>query len=424
MANNRCRSTIKRLDCGNIIEPQAKNTYEPFSVCLPFGRQLVWDGQGLRLQGSITTADGRYGLFTVEHGCITSAEEQPVCEYTAQPCTPAAAPCGDGGSSSAVLQPGPDNILNFDASGRLGGQIKYSTNTAGLTLSGYGTTSSPLVIDYAPGAADKTYVQGTTSAVTVTGAGTATSPYAIAHTGSVLGSGTYGGFTIDDFGHITGYEEQDLGLTKVQAGIGVNVTQNGTIATVSLPAQANTYGTYQLGGYTISVDGQGIVTKFAQVIGFALADEATSFTLNPEYNDLEFNAYGSLVAYSPKVPVAKDHFIEVFDAKRTSTSFTFTTYKSAHFKIRYRGCLPADSPTSSTHGYYALPTPYSVTINTKRISALALYSSAQSGITEVLVVSDALYSAGTYTIVLSNSSDDFTFTDGATLEVELVSRGD
>lgn len=423
MATNRCRSTIKHLDCGNIVETQAKNTYEPFSVCLPFGRQLVWDGQGLRLQGSTTTADGRYGLFTVENGCITKAEEQPACEYTAQPCTPAAAPCGDSGTSSVSLQPGTDNILNFDASGRLGGQIKYTTNTEGLTISGYGTTSNPLVIDYSPGDAEKTYVQGTTPAVTVTGAGTATSPYYIAHKDSVLGAGTYGGFTIDAFGHVTGYEEQALGLTKVQAGIGVNVVQNGTIATVSLPAQSDTYGTRQLGGYTISVDGQGIVTGFTQVIGFELEEEATSFTLNPEYNDLEFNAFGSLVAYNAKTPVAKDHFIEVFDAGRTSTSFTFTTTKSAHFKITYRGRLPANSPGNNIFGYYALPAPYSVTINNKRISAQAFYSSAHSGIIEVVVVSDAMYSAGAYTIVLSSSNDDFTFTDGATLEVELVARG-
>ena len=151
---------------------------------------------------------------------------------------------------------------------------------------------------------------------------------------------------------------------------------------------------------------------------------STSFTLNPEYNDLEFNAFGSLVAYNPKTPVAKDHFIEVFDPGRTSTSFTFTTTKSAHFKITYRGRLPANSPGSNIFGYYALPAPYSVTINNKRISAQALYSSAHSGIVEVVVVSDALYSSGAYTVVLSSSQDDFTFTDGATLEVELVARGD
>ena len=114
----------------------------------------------------------------------------------------------------------------------------------------------------------------------------------------------------------------------------------------------------------------------------------------------------------------------MFDAGRTSTSFTFTTTKSAHFKITYRGRLPANSPGSNIFGYYALPAPYSVTINNKRISAQALYSSAHSGIIEVVVVSDAMYSAGAYTIVLSSSSDDFTFTDGATLEVELVARGD
>ena len=37
MATNNCRNTVKVLDCGNDLENQHKNVYEPFSVCLPFG---------------------------------------------------------------------------------------------------------------------------------------------------------------------------------------------------------------------------------------------------------------------------------------------------------------------------------------------------------------------------------------------------
>lgn len=424
MATNNCRSTVKRLDCGNDLENQHTTTYDPFSVCLPFGRQLVYDGQGLRLKGSVNTPDGKYGLFTVENGCITKAEEQPACEYTPQPCTPAAAPCGEGSSGSISLQPGEDNLLNFDASGRLGAQLKYTTTTEGMTITGYGTTNSPLTINYTPGETAKTYVRGSTPAVTVSGDGTATAPYDISHKEIDIGAGTYGGFTVDAYGHITGYKEPDLGLTKILAGVGIQVTQNGTIATVALPAQTNTYGTYQLGGWSVSVDGQGIVTGLVQNIKFDIQGEETSFTIDPKYNNLMFNEYGSLVAYESKTPVAEDHFVEYFDANRSDTSFTFTTQKSAHFKITYRGRLAIASPGSSVYGYFALPSPYSILINNRRIGALAYYSSAQSGVVEVVAISDALYSAGTYTVALSNPTDEFTFTDGAVFEVELVARGD
>lgn len=421
MATNNCRNTVKVLDCGNDLENQRKNVYEPFSVCLPFGRQLVWDGQGLRLKGSVTIADGQYGLFTVENGCITKADEQPACEYTAQPCTPAATPCGEG-SSNIVLQPGEDNLLNFDATGRLGAQLNYSTTTEGMSISGYGTVNSPLVINYTPGEAARTYVQSGSSAIGVRGTGTATEPYVITHASSVLGAGTYGQFTIDDFGHVTGYEDPGLGVTQIIGTNGITATNAGTVYTLSLERQTS-YGTYQTGAYEITINGEGLVTEVTRNITIDVGEQATSITLDPLQNTFTFNAYGSLVDFTPVTPVACDQFAGVFDAGRDTTSITFTTTKSAYFKITYRGCLPASKPSGTIYGYYTLASPYSLYVGTRRQSALAFYSTENTGIVEVVAITDAFYGAGTYTVDLRCSTEDFTFIDGAVLTVELIGRG-
>lgn len=248
MATNKCRNTVKVLDCGSTLETQQKNTYEPFEVCLPFGRKLVYDGQGLRLQENVVLADGQYGLFTIENGCITDAFVQPVCEYTAQPCTPAATACGDGTSSDITLQPGEDNLLNFDASGRLGASLTYETSTDGLTITGYGTATSPLVINYTPGEADKTYLQsGTPAVLPVSGTGTALDPYYVQHAESALGAGKYGEFTIDAFGHITGYEAQTLSVSSIIAGDGIVVSNAGTIYTIGMDHKSQVWYHHQLG---------------------------------------------------------------------------------------------------------------------------------------------------------------------------------
>ena len=423
MATNNCRNTVKVLDCGNDLDNQHKTVYEPFSVCLPFGRQLVYDGQGLRLKGSVTIADGKYGQIVVENGCITDALEQPVCEYTAQPCTPAATPCGNSGSGDVPLQPGADNILNYDASGRLGGQINYTTSTEGLTISGYGTVASPLTIDYTPGEAAKTYVQGGTAAVTVSGQGTASSPYYVNHKTSALGSGTYGAFTIDDFGHITGYTEQSIGVTALVAGDGIVLSQAGTVYTVGMTRQS-VYGTFRVGGYDITTDGQGVVTNMSQAIEFPVSADTQTFTLDPILNTLTFNEYGSLVAYTAreKEP-ACDQFAEVFDAGRNTTSMTITTTKNAFFKITYCGRLASSAPGSTVYGYYPLTSPYSLYVGSRRLTAYAYYNSANAGIVEVVAVTDAYYAPGNYTISLQCSTEDFIFTDGAIMTVELIGRG-
>ena len=92
------------------------------------------------------------------------------------------------------------------------------------------------------------------------------------------------------------------------------------------------------------------------------------------------------------------------------------------------------SGTNIPAGYGNLPSPYNVTLGNRRMRALAKYEQRvtavnnnvvtyTTGITEVVVVTDAFYSAGTYTVSLNCTTEDFTFPDGAILIVELIGRG-
>jgi len=432
MATNRCRNTVKVLDCGSELENEHTIVYEPFEVCLPFGRKLVWDGQGLRLQENVVLADGQYGVITVQNGCITDAVAQPVCEYTAQPCTPAATPCGDS-SGSISLQPGADNLLNYDASGRLGASLTYETNTEGLSITGYGTAASPLVIDYTPGDSEKTYLQsGTPTILPVAGSGSDTDPYFISHEESVLGAGTYGNFTIDAFGHIIGYEEQTLAVTSVVAGDGLVVSKAGTIYTVGMERKT-TSGTYRLGGYDMTFDGQGTLSGTAQAISLPVDPDTGLITYDPTYTTFTFNEYGNLVSTTARTDVADDQFAEVFYSGRNTTAMTVATTKSAYFKITYRGRLTTTVTASQVPaGYGSLPSPYTVTINNRQVSALVHYviiptvstttTVLHVYIDEIVVITDAYYGAGSYTVSLNCSTEDFTFPDNAIMTVELIAR--
>ena len=108
-----CRKTIKKTSCDSDIENQSAPEYKPFTVCLPFGASLEWDGQGLIYHESDNPiSDGVYGTVTVQGNCISSAGAEPVCEYTPAPCAPAAGPCSGTGSGGAgvIISPSSDNL--------------------------------------------------------------------------------------------------------------------------------------------------------------------------------------------------------------------------------------------------------------------------------------------------------------------------
>lgn len=437
-----CRKTIKQTECQKDIPNDAQNVYEPFAVCLPFGRTLVYDGTGLRLNGNPNVPDGKYGQFTVQHGCIVDAEEQPVCEYTPQPCTPAATGCSGSESGAVTLQPGADNLLNYDASGRLGAQL-YAQGDGGIAVSGYGTASSPLIIRYSSGSASQTYVKQGNLAVGVTGSGSATNPYYITHRESGLASGTYNGITVDDYGHVTNIEEITTAVTGLVATTGIELKQTGTIYTIGLPLYSNLDSQYELGGYVVTMSSNGVVTAVTRNIAIDVDKTKGYTTIDPTYNYLSINAYGSVVGITEHTITADDQFSEVFDPSRSTTAMNITTTKQAYFKLSYRGMLNYTAPVASTTGtvatfdptkyagFVSLPKPYSLRVDGRVIPAYAkyetIYDYTKGGnayyIAEVIGISDAFYAAGNHSVQLYANQDDFSFNDTGILTVELVAKG-
>lgn len=431
-----CRKTIKQTTCAHDVTNEKLNIYEPFAVCLPFGRTLVYDGTGLRLNGSPNVPDGKYGVITVQNGCITDAEEQPVCEYTPQPCTPAASGCSGTDTSSITLQPGADNLLNFDASGRLGAQL-IAQGEDGITVSGYGTVSSPLIIHYNAGEAETTYVKQGNLAVGVTGSGTAADPYYITHRESGFSGGTYNGITVDDYGHVTNIEEVDGAVTGLVATTGIELTQTGTIYTIGLPIYADLASQYEFGGYVVQFSANGVVTAVQQNVSID-TDGQGSKVFDPAFNYFTVNTYGSIVGITAHAVNADDHFCEVFTGSRNNTAMHITMTKQAYIKISYRGMLDytdvSSSSTSSLASYaglHKIPSTYSLMIDGRAIPAYVKYDFVSGGsgtsaryISEIVGVSDAFYAAGSHSIQVYANQDDYSFTDIGMLTVELVAKGD
>lgn len=429
MADNKCRATVKQLNCGSELPNQTRNIYPAFDICLPLGYALSWDGYGLRLSGSSKVADGVYGLVTVQNGCITDLSEQPVCEYTAQPCTPAASGCGDT-AGSATLQPDASNILNYDSSGRLGAQINYEAGS-GVSMSGYGTASSPLKISFAGSSGgSSSSVKSGNVALTVTGTGSADDPYYVSHASTPLEAGTYNGITVDSYGHVTDIEEPATAVTAVMSNGTLTVTNNGTVYSIVLP-DVGSLGTYTWGGFSTTVDSNGRITAVEQAI------TVPAGTYDGRYYNFSINDLGSVTAIEEHSREAEDIFCMTFTGNRQETKFTFTTGKSAFFKIHYRGRLAA--PTTSTSGWVGLPAPFYVRVNEVAQAALAhnnvvdyvtedkdgnLINNYTTTYDEVYCLTTAYYGAGTYTVELMNNTDDYVFPDTAILEVSLVSRGD
>lgn len=436
-----CRKTIKQTDCGQKLESQHPSVYPEFSVCLPFGRQLVWDGTGLRLNGTAQIADGSYGLITVQNGCITGAAEQPACEYTPAPCTPAATPCGGGGSGqstggSVVLQPSADNLLTTDPQGRLGVSLAVS-GSDGIKVEGTGTATDPLRFSYDVSVNDfSTYLNSGNDAIRVTGQGTSEAPYTITHkdNAETLGPGEYGGFTIDSYGHVTAYEEQVASITQIQGKPGVTVTTSGTLVTIGVPLY-NIGGDYQLGAYTVHIEPYGTVSSISREFAFDTRADTSSDTvpetrvIDPRFNVIEVDQFGS-VRSSSAIPDDQlrlgTAFAELCEANRDITSMTFVTKTSGYFRVRYTGYLEKCSLSGAKlpGDWDALPPTWALKIDNKKVAAYGRGANSAQQAVEIFTISDAMYGAGTHTVTLTCSEDEYKFKYLGFLSVDVVGRSD
>lgn len=414
--NDYCRKHPKQTQC----EPEQIGTpsepvCQPFEVCLPFGRVLSFDGQCLRVDGTPTIPDGEYGIITVENGCIVSARPNPVFEYTPGPCAPAASPCGGSGDTSVSLQPNISNLLSFDSGGRLGGFLHVNEG-AGISLKGSGSAGDPLVIAAAATDASLTYIQtNDRDAFVVTGSGDVADPFVLGLAESPLNAGTYGSFTIDAYGRIIGYKDAGAGYVQsVMQGPGIEVNQQEQIVTVSLAESGVEPDTYRMGGWDISLDLAGRVTKATRMI------EVEPQTIDPYYNVLTVNRFGSIEAIVPVVRTPDTQFSKYFGPNRDTTNMTVNSNTTGQYRIVYKGAVEVTVPTNTQTGFINLPSGYGVRIDDTAVNAYGWYDKTANMVTEIHAVSSGNIDVGPHTITLVSAA---AITAGGFMDVSIVQAG-
>lgn len=415
--NDYCRKHPKQTQC----EPEQIGTpsepiCQPFEVCLPFGRVLSFDGECLRVDGTPTIPDGEYGVITVENGCIVSAKPNPVFEYTPGPCAPAANPCGGSGDGSISLQPNVSNLLSFDSGGRLGGFLHVNEGT-GISLKGSGSAGDPLVISAAAADASLTYIQSSDrDAFTVTGSGGVADPFVLGLAESPLNAGTYGSFTTDAYGRIVGYKDAGAGYVQsVIEGPGIVVNQQDQIVTISLDESGVEPATYRLGGWDVALDLAGRVTKTTRLI--TLEPQ----TIDPHYNLLDINAFGSIEAITPVVRTPETQFSKYFGPNRDTTSMVVNSNTTGQYRIIYKGAIKITTTTTTMQtGFISLPSGYGVRINDTAVTAYGWYDKTANMVTEIHALSSGNIDVGTNTITLVSAE---TITEGGFMDVSIVAAG-
>ena len=411
-----CRNYNKVTQCEpQELNNQAARICEPFSICLPFGQRLVYDGECLRVEDGATIADGEYGVIVVRNNCIVDARPNPVFDYTPPPCAPNPSSCSET-SDGITLQPTADNLLSIDASGRLGAVLVYEAGT-GISITGAGTTRSPLQISLTETEAQTTHITSATlQALTVQGSGTLQDPYVLSVTDSGISPGNYLGLEIDRFGRVTGYEKMDEGqITSIIPGPGIDVKTQGGVASISLTTTTLGGGNYMLGGYEASIDMAGRIENLTSKINLE------PVTFDPYLTAISVNQFGSITELQPLSRTPDVHFSSVFEPSRTSTVLSIVTQHAGQFRISYRGLLP--STATGSGGYYTLPSPFRILVDDQVVTAYALYDTARSGIVAIECLTRNVYTAGTHTVELSGTLVDsapYSFPDFAFLDVTIT----
>lgn len=431
MVKDFCRKQERRTQCEPVIEEgTGKQVCAPFEVCLPFGRSLSYDGYCMRVTGVPTIPDGEYGIIVVENGCIVGARPNPVFEYTPDPCTPATGPCNDTDGGGVVLQPGICNLLTQDGSGRLGAFLSIEAGE-GVDVTGCGSVGDPLVITAKPGEAARTYIQSVDAqAITITGSGLVNDPYMVTLT-EVMTPGTYGSFTVDEYGRITRYEATEGGtITSIIAGPGIVVSSSDGVATVSLKESRVQAGDYLVGGFTMGVDMSGIITNMQQAIGI----EAGQY--DPYNNYLTLNELGSVTEVTPIFRSAANFSVTHGDGG-TEVVGSIDIDRQGRLYVCWRGHEPlptgASIPATQVGVYTSRVSGLMTgTINGQTgfraiVGLVGSYTSTGSGssttayrLYEWRGESSRVYNPGTYEVTLTLTGDSTAFQNASVLEIYLV----
>lgn len=285
---------MKELDCKKptpcppVEEP--KEVYPPVTPSFDFcagNYTISWDGARLRSEKTQNIPDGEYGTVIFQDGCIVGVGDCAVPAYTPPFCNPNPPPCGDGsggGSGSYSISPQAGNSLQDTA---LGLYAKtYIQAGSGVTVTGQGTQGSPYIVSASSEGSggvnlvsDNPHIQLTTLAAGVTGIGLTTSG---------ISPGTYNGFVVDAYGFITGFDADDTedAVEEILAGTDIEVAgAGGGVYTIGHASSAAGNKKFQLGGFTVDLNGSGHITEAKRTIAVeegAYAIDGWLVTVNRE----------------------------------------------------------------------------------------------------------------------------------------------
>lgn len=221
------------IPCPPEVEPE-KEVYPPatpeFTVCTG-DYTLAWDGTRLRKIRTRTTPDGEYGSMILTDGCITAYGLPEVPTYTPPYCNPNPPPCGDGevGGASVQVSPAAGNQLSSSALGLYA--HAYVSAGTGINVSGNGTQAQPYTVTaQGGGQSPLDIVAGPRIKVEEIIPG----QKRIGLSDGDIRAGIYGGFTVDKYGFITGYNPSlgDETVSEVVGGLDITVTTAAGVATV------------------------------------------------------------------------------------------------------------------------------------------------------------------------------------------------
>ena len=285
--------------------PTTPQATPAFSVCIA-DYTLHWDGTHATLERTRLTTDGTYGSITLQDGCVVGYGDCEIPTYTPPYCNPNPAPCNDGTGggkgTTATVSPRAGNQLATDDYGLYA--KAYVQGGTGVTVTGHGTQSSPYMVSMAEntgGSTDGKIVgQGGISVEQRGGV------YFLSMPRAELTAGKYGAFTINEYGQITGVDNDIATLTSDNIG-GSNDVQVSKIAdgiSIDLAPTQLTANSYRFGGYDVSISDGGSVTNTTQVA----RTEAGTYKLGA-YN-IELDQFGGItgIVQSPEVPQSAGSF--------------------------------------------------------------------------------------------------------------------
>ena len=285
--------------------PTTPQATPAFSVCIA-DYTLHWDGTHATLERTRVTTDGTYGSITLQDGCVVGYGDCEIPTYTPPYCNPNPSPCnygtGGGTGTTATVSPRAGNQLATDAYGLYA--KAYVQGGTGVTVTGHGTQSSPYMVSMAEntgGSTDGKIVgQGGISVEQRGGV------YFLSMPRAELTAGKYGAFTINEYGQITGVDNDIATLTSDNIG-GSNDVQVSKIAdgiSIDLAPTQLTANSYRFGGYDVSISDGGRVTNATQVA----RTEAGTYKLGA-YN-IELDQFGGItgIVQSTEVPQSAGSF--------------------------------------------------------------------------------------------------------------------